>query len=109
MRKRIFAVSLVLGATALVGASESVVQAQTGQQGETSKLINVLRIDKAGAAFVAVQNPSASAACAFSVLALGNVSNEATRAMYALLLAAKVNRAPVSLSFTNCGVDAVNF
>jgi hypothetical protein len=117
MRNRVLAVALVVGAVALIAGamSKSLVQAQTPPLVETSKMVSVVRVDKNGLAYVTLQNPGPSGptSCFLGLLAFGNVSTEATRALYATFLAAKVNRAPISVEFTNaagaCSVAAVNF
>ena len=115
MKNRVL-VGLVLAATVSIAAVmvKSLVHAQTAPLVEQSKLVSVVRMDKNGLGYVAVKNAGpSSTACYLSVMSLGNVTSEPARALYALLLAAKANRAPVSIEFvattTGCTVNAVNF
>jgi hypothetical protein len=112
MRKglAIYGVVLTAGALAssLANVDSNALAQSTASGAEQSKQINVVRVDRAGAAFVAVANPGESTRCTLSVLALGNVNDAFVRSELSLILAAKVSGRSISLEFTNCIVNFVN-
>lgn len=110
MKKRSLILGSMVGALVLAFAmmAQSFVSAQSASGTETAKLINVLRVDSNGAAFVAVQNPGPSQGCGFSVLSIGTLNNDGARATYSTLLAAKLSGTPVTIVYNNCTVASVS-
>ncbi|MCG8672530.1 MAG: hypothetical protein MI867_24215 [Pseudomonadales bacterium] len=65
------------------------------------KTVSFVRITADGDVFVGVDNPGTSVdKCFWSIVGLGNLSTETTKAMYSMVLSARMANQKITLEFT---------
>ena len=63
------------------------------------KTVNAVRVAGNGDVFVALDNPETTLKCFYSIVGLGNLSSDTTKAMHSLVMSARMANEKVTIEF----------